>query len=67
MNGAYVLFIDSDDYVSENYLENLYCAAESGDYDIVQGDFKIVTEKNKIHSKYCIKKQICWKLLKSRH
>lgn len=46
MNGAYVLFIDSDDYVSENYLENLYCAAESGNYDIVQGDFKIVTEKN---------------------
>lgn len=36
MKGEYVVFADSDDYVSESYLENLYLAAESGGFDIVQ-------------------------------
>lgn len=36
MRGQYVVFADSDDYVSPSYLENLYCAAKQGNYDIVQ-------------------------------
>jgi len=36
MKGKYVIFVDSDDYVSKSYLENLYLAAKSGHYDIVQ-------------------------------
>ena len=36
MQGQYVIFVDSDDYVSKSYLENLYLAAKSGHYDIVQ-------------------------------
>ena len=36
MEGQYVVFVDSDDYVSKSYLENLYLAAKSSHYDIVQ-------------------------------
>lgn len=36
MRGQYVVFVDSDDYVSPSYLENLYRAAKQGGYDIVQ-------------------------------
>ena len=36
MKGTYVLFVDSDDYISQNCLENLYKAAKLRDYDIVQ-------------------------------
>lgn len=34
-NGEYVSFIDSDDYISENYLETLYKTAKKYDVDIV--------------------------------
>ena len=40
IRGKYVIFVDSDDYVSKNYLENLYLAAKLGEYDIVQCDLK---------------------------
>lgn len=45
MKGEYVVFVDSDDYVSANYLENLYLAIELGGYDIVQSRLEQVTEK----------------------
>lgn len=34
--GEYVVFVDCDDYVSPDYLRNLYLAAKHGDFDIVQ-------------------------------
>lgn len=34
--GEYVMFVDSDDYISGNCLENMYLAAQLGSYDIVQ-------------------------------
>ena len=40
IRGQYVVFADSDDYVSKNYLENLYLATKSGHYDIVQCNLK---------------------------
>ena len=39
MNGEYVTFIDSDDYVSKDYLEKLLYCAQKYDADIVQCDF----------------------------
>lgn len=33
--GEYVAFVDSDDYVKDNYIGLLYGKAKSGDYDIV--------------------------------
>lgn len=40
MQGAYVVFVDSDDYVNSDYLRNLYQAAKVNDYDIVQCGMK---------------------------
>ncbi|MGN8753407.1 glycosyltransferase family 2 protein [Blautia sp. HCP3S3_C4] len=34
--GDYIVFVDSDDFVSPDYLKNLYSAAKQGNYDIVQ-------------------------------
>lgn len=46
-HGQYIVFIDSDDYVSVNYLENLYRAAKQGQYDIVQCKIKNVFKNTK--------------------
>lgn len=35
-SGDYIVFVDSDDFVTSTYLENLYLAAKIGNYDIVQ-------------------------------
>lgn len=52
--GKYIVFIDSDDYVSEYLLENLYTAVKSEDYDIVQCDMEIVNdfEQDRLHTIY---------------
>ena len=42
--GNYIVFIDSDDYVSKNYLENLYKAAKINNYDIVQCNLSATTK-----------------------
>lgn len=44
-NGTYIIFVDSDDYISQNCLENLYRAAKIRDYDIVQCDIKTINER----------------------
>ena len=33
-NGEYITFIDSDDFVSESYIEELYIALENGNSDL---------------------------------
>ena len=38
-SGEYLVFVDSDDWVEPNYLNNLYQAAQIGDFDIVQCNF----------------------------
>lgn len=47
MHGQYVVFADSDDYVSPSYLENLYRAAKQGSYDIVQCNLENTTDMEK--------------------
>lgn len=36
----YLMFIDSDDYIDEDYLETYYNSIKNTDYDIVMGGFK---------------------------
>jgi len=40
--GEYVCFIDSDDYIAENYLELLYSTAEHEKADVVIGGYEMV-------------------------
>lgn len=44
MQGKYVVFVDGDDWVSENYLENLYDALKIGNFDIVQCNYLATKE-----------------------
>ena len=46
MRGKYVTFIDSDDYICKDYINNLYKSAIKGNYDIVQCDFNTVSKCN---------------------
>lgn len=42
--GKYIIFVDSDDYISENMIENLVLKAESGNYDLVETNYCLVFE-----------------------
>lgn len=42
--GKYIFFLDSDDYIEENYLEHLYKEAAQTQCDMVVGDFQRVQE-----------------------
>ena len=47
MRGEYVTFIDSDDWIGENYLEKLYETAISENADVVRASYKFYyNEKN---------------------
>lgn len=41
--GKYIMFIDSDDYILPNYVENYYNAMISGNYDLVIGGYQKIT------------------------
>lgn len=41
----YVMFIDSDDYIDDNYIQDYYNAISKEDLDIVIGGYKRVVEK----------------------
>ena len=43
--GKYIVFVDSDDFVAQSYLTDLYAAAKSGDFDIVQCNLVYTTER----------------------
>lgn len=45
VKGQYIVFVDIDDFLSRNYLENLYSAAKEGNYDIVQCNYEIVNNQ----------------------
>ena len=48
-SGEYISFIDPDDYISENFFNELYLKAKTDDYDFVKGEIKEYnTEKNQI-------------------
>lgn len=45
-SGKYVMFIDSDDYISENYIEALYAVVKNGDCDIAYSKYVEVKNGN---------------------
>lgn len=48
MQGKYVLFIDSDDYIEKNYISYLYMLLKDYQSDISICNFKYVNEKGQI-------------------
>ncbi len=46
--GKYVAFIDSDDWISEDYIENLYLAITQNDYDIVIASHSVANDVENI-------------------
>lgn len=48
--GKWIVFVDSDDYVSPRYLSDLYCQAEK-DVDLVINDYLFVTNDGKVLDK----------------
>ena len=57
MQGQYIVFADSDDYVSPCYLENLYLAAKQGKYDIVQCNLKSTYDIDKHLDRVTLKQE----------
>lgn len=54
--GEYILHIDSDDWIEQNYLEDLYKEAKKNNSDIVITDFYMDYDNGKL--KYCIDQKI---------
>lgn len=48
--GKYIMFVDNDDYIDKDYVENFVNVAESGKYDLVIGGHRRTNEKNQILS-----------------
>lgn len=49
--GKYITFVDSDDYVSENYIERLLSTAIETEADVVESNYLRVDEDGNIQSK----------------
>lgn len=47
-SGKYIVFVDSDDYISEDYLKDLYNCIVKDDSDIAICSFERVTEENNL-------------------
>lgn len=45
-NGDYITFVDSDDYIANDYLLNLLLALKTGNYDIVQCKYQVVSSNH---------------------
>lgn len=48
--GEYIAFVDSDDYLDDDYLERLYETAEQYDADVVNSGYRVVKEDKTILS-----------------
>ena len=48
-NGHFIIFIDADDFIEENMIEDLLTVALIEDSDIVQCGFKIIDEENELY------------------
>lgn len=56
-NGKYVMFIDNDDYLDDDYIETFVKNIEKEDYDIVLGGYRRPTETGKIIKKLELKNE----------
>lgn len=51
-NGEYLMFVDNDDYLEQDYVEVFLREIESGDYDCVVGGYRRITEEKKVLFQY---------------
>lgn len=51
-SGDYILFVDSDDYISENTIESVYNEALSSKADVVHYPFRVFTQTEEIDDKF---------------
>ena len=51
INGEFVIFIDSDDYLEKNMLEKLYFYANNYEADMVICNYNMVEDNNIVHRK----------------
>lgn len=58
MNGEYVMFIDSDDYISDDLIEVLYQAIKKNNVDIAKGGFYLVKDDGSIYNKRIYKDEV---------
>lgn len=49
MTGKYVVFVDSDDFIEDTYIESLYRAIKKNNAEIAICGFKLVDDKNNIY------------------
>lgn len=56
--GKYIMFVDSDDMISENYIENILDEAYVSEADVVISNYNKINSKNNILQKYRYKKNI---------
>lgn len=56
-NGKYIMFIDNDDYLDNDYIEKYVTNIENGDFDIVLGGYRRITEQGKVLKKVILKNE----------
>ena len=59
-SGEYIMFIDNDDYIENDYLKTYYDAIKDTDYDIVMGGYKRKDEDGNIVQQLAITKENEW-------
>lgn len=47
-NGKYIIFIDSDDYIDKNMLEDMYKSSDMGNLDLICNGYIVENEKGKV-------------------
>lgn len=60
--GEYICFIDNDDYIDKDYIATFYNAISQGNYDIVIGGYRRVTDQ-KVLFEYRVKDTDWYKLM----
>lgn len=56
-NSKYIMFVDNDDYLDNDYIEKFVSTIESGDFDIVLGGYRRITETGKILKQISLKNE----------
>lgn len=59
-SGNYIMFVDNDDYMDNDYLETYVKNALDGDYDIVIGGYRRIDNKGKLLNRQVLSSKSNW-------